>query len=230
MARSSHFAPALFAFLRDLRRHNNREWFTANRDRYETVVKAPALAFIADFAAPLAAISPSFVAEPKAVGGSLFRIHRDTRFAKGEPPYKTHVGIQFRHELSRRDAHAPGYYLHLEPGECFVAVGLWQPDKQPLGRIRRAIAADGQAWKAASRAKRFAARYALWGGSLKRVPPGFPADHPFVDDIKRKDFVAVADLDEATVCRPGFLDTAASTYRLATPFMRFLCEAVGASF
>ena len=68
-----------------------------------------------------------FLAIPKAQGGSLFRIHRDTRFSKDKSPYKTHIGVQFRHDRSK-DVHAPGYYFPLEPGGCFVAFGMWHPE------------------------------------------------------------------------------------------------------
>ena len=110
-----HFTPELFAFLRELAANNDREWFQANKERYETVVKEPAMGFIGDFGAPLSGISKHFVADPRPVGGSLLRIYRDTRFAKDKTPYKTMVGIQFRHEVGK-DIHAPGFYLHLDPG------------------------------------------------------------------------------------------------------------------
>jgi uncharacterized protein (TIGR02453 family) len=119
-----YFTPSLFTFLRELAENNNREWFQDNKSRYEQHVKDPALRLIADFGPRLKKISPHFRADPRAVGGSLFRIHRDTRFSKDKSPYKTHTGIQFRHELGK-DAYAPGFYLHLEPGQVFCGVGSW---------------------------------------------------------------------------------------------------------
>ena len=142
---------ALFDFLRDLRDNNDREWFAANKGRYVTDVRDPMLGFIADFAAPLAEISPHFVADPRANGGSLFRIYRDTRFSRDKTPYKTNVGAHFRHAAGK-DAHAPGFYLHLEPGMCFAACGVWRPDRpdgdeDPLGsdRTRGRGRANGRA-------------------------------------------------------------------------------------
>ena len=117
----SAFAPALFRFLRDLRKNNDREWFLAHKDVYERDVNEPALAFISAFAAPLRKISPHLVADARPIGGSLFRIYRDVRFSNDKRPYKTHVGIHFRHR-SAGDAHAPGFYLHLEPGSPIAVI------------------------------------------------------------------------------------------------------------
>src|SRR5262245_65104780 len=120
---TASFGPGLFSFLADLRANNNREWFAANRDRYEEQLLEPALAFIDAFAPRLEKISPHFRADARPTGGSLFRIYRDTRFSKDKTPYKTNLGIHFRHELAK-DAHAPGYYLHLGHGEVFAGAGL----------------------------------------------------------------------------------------------------------
>ena len=124
------FRPELFAFLEELKANNDREWFAANRDRYEEELLEPAMDFIAAFAPKLEKISPNFRADPRPSGGSLFRIYRDTRFSKDKTPYKTNVGIHFRHELAR-DAHAPGFYLHIGPGEAFAGAGIWHPAPRP---------------------------------------------------------------------------------------------------
>ena len=100
------FGPELFSFLADLRANNDREWFAANKDRYERDLLEPSLAFIEDFAPRLDKISPHFRADARPSGGSLFRIYRDTRFSKDKSPYKTNLGIHFRHERAK-DAHAP---------------------------------------------------------------------------------------------------------------------------
>ena len=134
-----YFSSTTFAFLRDLAANNNREWFADNKDRYVDDVQEPALEFIDDFRLRLHAISPYFLADAKTVGGSLFRIHRDTRFAKDKTPYKSNSGVQFRHEMAR-DAHAPGFYLHIQPRECFIGVGLWRPETKVAYQIREAIA------------------------------------------------------------------------------------------
>ena len=132
------FEPALAAFLQDLRSNNERGWFTANRERYEETVREPAHAFIRTMAPALAAISPHFRADDRKTGGSLMRVHRDTRFARDKTPYKTNVGIQFRHALGR-DVHAPGFYVHLEPESAFLGAGVWRPDSGATFMIRARI-------------------------------------------------------------------------------------------
>ena len=213
------FAPELFRFLKDLKANNDRAWFAENKDRYEREVREPALAFVEDFAPHLHDISPHFVADPRPSGGSLFRIHRDTRFSKDKAPYKTQVGIHFRHERAK-DAHTPGFYLHLQPGSVFAAVGIWHPDAPALTNIREAIVADPQAWRRASEGVR------LGGESLKRAPAGFDPEHPLVEDLKRKDFIASVELTQKEACSAGFLERFAGTCRETSPLVRFLCEAL----
>jgi uncharacterized protein (TIGR02453 family) len=223
------FTKDLFKFLADLRRNNNREWFQANKGRYEQHVKEPALEFVSDFAPLLDEISPHFRADPRPVGGSLFRIYRDVRFSKDKSPYKTQVGIHFRHGLGK-DAHAPSFYLHLEPGQSFAGVGIWHGDSATLGKIRSEIAANPEDWLSASREPPFAAVFERGGESLKRAPSGYDPSHPLIEDLKRKDFVGYAMIDEKTVAGEGFLDEYAGICRSATPFVEFLCRAVGAPF
>jgi len=223
------FGPELFRFLRDLKTHNDRAWFAANKDRYEDEVKGPALDFVADVAPQLERVSPHFVADPRPSGGSLFRIHRDTRFAKDKSPYKTYVGIQFRHELGK-DAHAPGFYLHLEPKSVFVGAGIWHPDQPTLARIREAIAHDPEAWRRATGGKSFPWRFRLAGESLKRAPAGFDPAHPLIEDLKRKDFICVASLTEKDVCATGFVEDFAGTCRDASPLVRYLCTTLDLPF
>jgi uncharacterized protein (TIGR02453 family) len=216
---SRSFGPELFRFLKDLKANNDRTWFAENKDRYEREVREPALAFVEDFAPHLNDISPHFVADPRPSGGSLFRIHRDTRFSKDKSPYKTQVGIQFRHERAK-DAHTPGFYLHLQPGSVFAALGIWHPDAPALAKIREAIAADPQAWRRASEGVR------LGGESLKRAPAGFDPDHPQIEDLKRKDFIASVELTQKDACSAGFLERYAGTCRDGAPLVRFICSAL----
>jgi uncharacterized protein (TIGR02453 family) len=221
----AHFDPGLFRFLRELAKHNDKHWFEQNRARYEADVRGPLLRFIADFAEPLARISRHYLADPRPMGGSMFRIHRDTRFAKDKTPYKTHAAAQFRHEAGK-DVHAPGFYLHLEPGEVFVAAGLWHPDSAALGLIRAAIQRHPDRWKRAAYGKAFAAKWELSGESLQRPPKGVAADHPWVEDLRRKDFIAWLPFDEKQACRAGFLERVAGACADCAPLMQFLTTAL----
>ncbi len=222
---SSSFDPELFGFLRDLRAHNDRGWFTRERSRYEAAVLEPALRFISEFGPHLRKISTQFEAIPRASGGSLFRIHRDVRFARDKSPYKTHVGIQFRHR-QHRDAHAPGFYLHLDPEGCFAGLGIWLPAGPALKSIRDAVATDAAGWRRAVGSKAFRERLELSGEQLSRPPRGFAADHPLVDDLRRKSFIAVAPLTEAEVTGPGMIERYFELCKAGAPLVRFLCRAV----
>ncbi|MEW4527670.1 DUF2461 domain-containing protein [Maioricimonas sp. JC845] len=225
----SGFPPELLQFLSDLARNNDRDWFAQNRDRYDDHLVGPAMAYIAAMQKPLARLAPALTARPKRVGGSLMRIHRDVRFSKDKSPYKTNVGIQFRHEAGK-DVHAPGFYLHIEPDQAFFGVGIWHPDGDTLRAIRTAIAERPADWKKAKTSKAFRSRYQLAGDSLKRAPKDFAPDHPQIEDLKRKDFIAIQELDPSTLTAPGFVAESTDALKAARPFMRFLCEATGVAY
>lgn len=228
MAATTYFTPALFKFLRDLRENNNRDWFNANKSRYEDQVKDPSLRFISDFGDHLRKISPNFNADPRPVGGSLFRIYRDVRFAKDKSPYKTAVGIQFRHKKGK-DAHAPGFYLHLEPGEIFAAAGMWHPDGGSLKQIRDALVEDPARWKRVKAGKGLK-EFEFGGDSLKRPPKGYDPEHPLVEDLKRKDFMCHTRLTQKAVTEADFPKRLAGLYRQTGPLVRLLCDAVGVEY
>ena len=223
------FKPTLFQFLEDLTDNNNRPWFQQNKNRYEDEVLKPSMAFIRAFEPRLKKISKYFVASDRRVGGSLMRVYRDTRFAKDSAPYKTNVGIQFRHEFGR-DVHAPGFYVHISPDECFVGAGTWRPDRDALALIRQMIDEDGPRWRRAKNDKRFQPCFALAGDSLKRAPRDYPVDHPLIEDLKRTDFIAVRELTEREVLSKRFLETVADDFAASRPFMRFLCRALNVPF
>lgn len=218
----------LFVFLKDLGENNDREWFQASKSRYESSVKEPALAFIAAFGPYLRKVSPHFQAVPRAQGGSLFRIYRDVRFSKDKSPYKTNTGLHFRHEVGK-DAHAPGFYVHLAPGEVFFGAGLWKPEGPTARAIRQLIVDDSEGWKKMKNAVNKSS-LSLVGDSLVRPPRGFDPENPFIEDIKRKDFLATIELDEAAALAPDFIVTVADLCRQAAPLMKFLCRAVDVPF
>ena len=223
------FTPELFTFLRELRQNNDREWFKANKERYEETVQEPALEFVADFAPLLETLSPHFTADPRPVGGSLFRIYRDTRFSKDKTPYKTHTGISFRHELAK-DVHAPVFYLHLESASVFAAAGIWHPDATTLAQIRDAIVREPERWQEVVHDGAVGDGFRLGGDSLKKPPAGFDAGHPLIDDLKRKDYIASTSIPERKVSSAGFAAELAASWATTTTFVRFLCDAIGAPF
>jgi uncharacterized protein (TIGR02453 family) len=226
MSQDFQFEPSLFKYLRDLKKHNERVWFKANKARYEDELRGPMLRFIEEFAPHLEKISEHFLADARPVGGSLFRIYRDTRFAKDKTPYKTHAGAHFRHTRAK-DVHAPGFYLHMEPGNVFMGAGIWHPDNATLGKIREAIIADPKRWKRLTAAKALKnAGCALVGDSLKRPPRGYDPEHPLIEDLKRKDFILAAETDEADALAPDFIKRFAKFCKTAAPISKFLTGAL----
>lgn len=225
-ARYASFEPRTIKFLKELEKNNNREWFKENKRRYEEDVLDVALRFIQSMQDPLAELAPHFTAVPTRVGGSLMRVYRDTRFSKNKTPYKTNIGIQFRHERAK-DVHSPGYYLHIAPDDVFIGVGMWRPDSDPLRQIRERIVARPGEWQRAIGAAAFRKNFSLGGEILKRPPRGFDKDHELIDDIKRKSFIAVRNLGIDDCVKPQFQRTVETTFKQAGDFMQFLCSAVG---
>lgn len=229
VSRYASFNPETIRFLEQLAANNNREWFKEHKARYEEDVLDVALRFIQSMQDPLAEIAPHFVAMPTRMGGSLMRVYRDTRFSKNKTPYKTNIGIQFRHEQAK-DVHSPGYYVHIDPEQVFVGVGMWRPDSEPLRGIRQRIAAKPAEWKRVMGGRSFKRQFVLGGESLLRPPRGFDKDQECIDDIRRKSFIAIRQLEVADCLKPQFQRTVESSFRIAEPFMRFLCKAVGVRF
>lgn len=223
------FSKATFDFLDELAANNNKTWFEANKPRYEALVREPAFDFIEAMAGPLKTFAPNFRAEPKKVGGSLMRVFRDTRFSRDKTPYKTNIGIQFRHTLGK-DIHAPGFYVHIATDECFFAVGCWHPEADALGNIRDLVAQKPEQWFAARNDKKFIAQWELWGDRLTRPPRGYDIKHPAIEDIKRKDFVAIAPLTIKEVTGTGLVKLTGKRFAETVPFMQFLCQALDVAY
>jgi uncharacterized protein (TIGR02453 family) len=222
---NSYFTTQGMSFLNQLAKNNNREWFHEHKSEYEDLIRTPALNFIDDMANELAHISPHFLAVSKKVGGSLMRVHRDVRFSKDKSPYKTNIGIQFRHEMGR-DVHAPGFYLHVEPNECFIGVGIWRPDSTALGEIRDAIIERDKHWLNAVNDKKFKKNFQLSGESLKTAPRGYDKAHPLIEDLRRKDFIAIYHVDDKTVLSQNFKQLVVKRFSEAESYIEFLCKAL----
>ena len=213
-----YFTPATLKFLRELRNNNDREWCGENKQRYERDVRDPGMRFIADFAPRLERIAPHLVADPRK---SMFRIYRDTRFSHDKSPFKTHIGIHFFHEKSKAAASVPGFYLHIQPGESFAAAGIWHPDPVSLARVRTAIAGKSPGWLRIRKSK-----LPIEGGSLKRPPSGFPADHPLLDDLKRTDFVTSVRLSDSDLTAPGFMTSFGKSCKTMLPLVEFVAKSL----
>lgn len=223
------FPAELFDFLSDLSRHNNRSWFQDNKARYYQYVAEPMADFISAMVPRLAAIDDNYIADPRRQGGSMFRIYRDTRFSKDKRPYKDYVGCQFRHQAGR-NAHSPGFYLHLEPTQVYFGGGIWKPDSSVLHSIRCAIAEHPQKWQNTLHSKAFMQRFgSIQGDQLKRPPRGFTVEHPSIKDLKRKSFYAMQQVDPALASTADFIEEVTVAFRTIHPLMQFITAAVTTS-
>lgn len=214
----------LIKFLAELEKNNRKEWFAANKARYEESVREPARALVRAMEPRVRRISKHIVANDSKVGGSMMRIFRDTRFSKDKRPYNEHVSMVFRHDVGKGVA-APGFYLRITSKGATAGTGIWQPDTPAVGRIRDHIVAQPKAWTRA-RDEAIAAFGPLAGESLKRPPRGYDADHALVEDLKRKDFVAFADLSKKDVLAKDFPDRLGERYRSSKKLLKFLCDAL----
>ena len=227
---ASYFSPATFRFLRALARHNERAWFHAHKEDYERHVREPFLRLIGDLQPALADTSTHNRADPRPAGGSLFRIHRDTRFSGNKAPYKTWQGARLSHER-RRETPAPSFYVHVEPGGCFVGAGLWHPGTPTQRRVRQFIHDNPAGWTAATQSPAFLRRFTLDDSEmLVRMPAGFPPDAPLARDLRRRNFVALRPIDDATVTGPRLLPTIARDLAALAPLMDYLCAALDLEF
>ena len=222
------FTPATLNFLDELAANNNRAWFEINKPRYEELVREPALDFIDAMGPLLQEFAPHFRADSRKMGGSLMRVFRDTRFSRDKTPYKTNIGIQFRHELGK-DVHAPGFYVHIANDQCLLAVGCWHPESEPLGRMRDLIAEKPERWFALRDDPAFVAQWEMSGSKLSRPPRGYDANHPAIEELKRKDYVAITPLSFEEVTG-DLVGLATRQFALTADFMRFLCDALGVQY
>ena len=225
------FSPAAIQFLADLAQNNDRAWFQPRKAEFERLLKAPMEAMITALAVRLEARGVPILADPKR---APFRIYRDTRFSKDKSPYKSHLGATFPWTESTAGveaggghderAHGNGGYFHFEPGEMYVGGGSWMSEKARLDALRRAIVGSPDRVREAIEDPAFVAWF---GGvhtstALKRIPPGYPADHPMAEMFRWKDVTFGRRLSDEEVCAPDLPDRLAEGYAKAAPVFRLL--------
>ena len=216
--------PSAFHFLRALARNNNRPWFNANKDRYLAGAARSAAALHRGVRAAAEEDPPGHGRGPEPARGSLFRIYRDTRFAKDKSPYKTQAGMFFAFP-GGRESPAPGFYLHVAPGEVFMGAGIWHPQPDTLKQIRDAIATltrrleEGRVGPRALRS--------TTARSSRAPPRGYDPEHPAIEDLKRKSFTTTRNFTETQASANDFADRYAAACKDAVPLMKFLTGAVG---
>lgn len=223
------FPKDFFKFFTELKDNNNRDWFAANKPRYVDSVVTPMTEFIVAIGPHLKRISRFYRADPKPHGGSMFRIYRDARFSKDKTPYKTHAACHFRHQAGR-DAHAPGFYVHIETDGIHFGGGIWSPPSKQLGMIRDFIADNPAAWEKLLKSKAIIDAGGIRGDSLKRPPRGFDADARHIDDIKRKSFFVMSQAEADLALRAELVDEAVKAFRSAAKLNHFITDAIDMPF
>jgi len=229
------FSPAAIQFMADLAANNDRAWFQPRKAEFEALVKQPMEALMGSLGERFAARGIPLRADPRR---SPFRIYRDTRFSRDKSPYKTHLGASFPWigdasgdaalpaGLPDPGPHASGGYFNFEPGEMYSGGGMWMPARPRIDAFRRAVRDDPDRVLAFLEEPTFVATF---GGArshqaLKRIPSGYPADHPWADLLRWKDVVFGRRLSDAEVCSPDLPDLLADGYATAVPVFRFLAS------
>ena len=218
---SPHFTQQTLTFLHQLELHNDREWFREHRGDYEAHVRGPMLALIEQLSADLPSIAPDLVANPKT---SLYRIYRDTRFSANKAPFKTHVAAIFPHRALPKHEGA-GLYVHVAADQAFIGGGLYRPQPRQLHRLREHIAANDRRLQDLIGAPAFRRNFGeLTGDRLKRVPRGFPADHPAADLLRQKQFLAGCERPAVFAINPRFYPSLLRLFAHLAPLIGFLNE------
>ncbi len=209
-------------FLRDLRANNNRTWFEQNRKRYEESKRA-----YEDFIAELI-IAFGQYEDLGSVSADqcIYRIFRDVRFSPDKTPYKTNVGAVIGKGGRKSDERS--YYIQIGPhGESFIAAGLYMPDKDQLDKMRRAIIDDSAAFRKILNKRDFKRYFGgLEGEQLKTAPQGYTKDHPDIDLLRYKQFLVSHPLTEEMVLSDDLVDHTVTAFKLLTPFVTYIAEAL----
>ncbi|TNE48795.1 MAG: DUF2461 domain-containing protein [Bacteroidetes bacterium] len=205
---------ATLQFLKDLAANNNREWFQANKARYE--------AANGNMKKFVKAVEQALGETDHLDQAKLFRIFRDVRFSQDKSPYKNNFGMGFSRATKRLRG---GYYLHIEPGASFAGGGFWQPNTQDLKRIRDEFVADAAPIRAITADPRFTQYFgALEGDELKTAPRGYDKDSPVLDLIRKKSFVVRRPFTDKEVTGPDFLQEVRKTFEAMRPYFDYMSE------
>ncbi len=227
---AGYFNDDSLKFLRGLARHNKREWFQQHKADYEAHVRSPFQRLLVDLQPALAAISPHMRSDPKTVGGSMFRIQRDTRFSGDKAPHKPWQGARLFHER-RQQVAAPSFYLHLQPGASFVGAGLWHPETKTQRRVRQFIFDNPAGWTRAAHDKALRKRFDLFSDDmLVRPPAGFPADFTYIDDLRHRNFALGRPLTDADITGTRLHSILEKDLVQLAPFVDYLCAALDLEF
>jgi len=220
---ASLFTRKTLAFLRALKRNNDREWFRARKDEYEQHVRGPMLTLLQQLARDLPAFAPELVSDPRVC---LFRIYRDTRFSSDKRPLKTNVAAHFPSRKFPKGEGA-GLYLEVAPQWVWIGGGIYMPSSSELNAIRAAIAADHRRFRRVVTAPAFRRAVGeLSGEQLTRVPRGYVKDHPAADYLRHRQFIGGREYPADFAVSPRFYSELLTVFRGIAPLVGFLNDAI----
>ena len=221
-----YFRPEALTFLRNLKRHNDRDWFQPRKAQFETELKEPMLAIVRKVMDAMLDFAPCFV---RPAEKCLFRIYRDTRFSANKLPYKTHVAAWWSHQGLERTSGA-GYYFHVSAQEVTIAAGSYMPEKDQLAQIRHWLLDHHEEFRKLLKKPLVKRTFEEFeGNALTRPPKGFPCEHPGMDLIRCRQWGLAARLPAATALKKDFAATIVRHFRIAAPVVDALNTPIAAA-
>ena len=201
-----------FSFLKELQKNNNRDWFTDHKSHFKSLEQQ-----VKTFGEQL---KGQLNQHDHIDRFKLFRIYRDVRFSKDKTPYKTHFGLTWHRT---KPLYRGGYYLHLSPGNNFLACGFWNPNPADLQRIRQEIDIDGEEYHAIVNDKAFKGVWGeLQGEAVKTAPKGYAKDHPHIDLLRFKQHIFTIKYTDKEICQPNFINRANNALQAVRPFVDYM--------
>jgi uncharacterized protein (TIGR02453 family) len=213
------FPPAALPFLRALKRNNRREWFQPRKEKYEALIKAPMLEFVACLNEEFARFAPAYVTPAEK---AVYRIYRDTRFSPDKTPYKTHIAAIFpRHSAVKREGAV--FYLHFTEKELLAFAGVYSPDRDELLAYRTLLRDNHEEFASILTNKSLRKMVGrLQGEQLSRMPKGFPVDHPAEALLRHKQWYLESTLDIGVLTTPRLVPELAKRFAVMAPMVEFL--------
>lgn len=203
-----------FLFLKELEKNNNREWFADNKPKFKAIE--------ADVKTFYAAAMDNLKLHDEIEKMKIFRIYRDVRFSKDKRPYKSHFGGSFARTGTKLRG---GYYIHLKPGDSFIATGFWEPNKEDLLRIRKELELDADEFRKVVGNKKLKN---LWGDivgdEVKTAPKGFDKEHANIDLIRKKQYIFVRKFSDKEVLSKDFAKQVNDSFKAIRPYFDLMSD------
>jgi len=214
------FPPEGMKFLRDVARHNDRDWFLPRKPIFDEKLKKPMLQLVEVVNAAMKRFAPDYLTEPNK---AVYRFYRDTRFSKNKKPYKDHIAASFRHRFIPSEGVGAGFYFHISPKEIGIGGGVYMPPPETLRAIRTHVGEFHRELETLLNARNVKKLFGeMHGEELTRIPKGFACDHPAADLLRKKQFLLWSELPAEIATTPELYNEIVTRFQAMTPFMEFL--------